>query len=444
MLSTDTFNCDTLIHAKWIVPVVPQNTVFTDCSLVINQGKITNILPSTEAKNRYSANSSFDLSEHIVTPGLINAHCHAAMSLFRGYADDLPLQSWLNDHIWPAEAKHVSSAFVKAGTELAIAEMIRSGTTCFTDMYFFPDETATVAHIAGIRCQLAFPIIEFPSAWAQNADEYINKGLLLRDQYRSHELIQFHFGPHAPYTVSDVSFKRIAVLAPELQAGIHVHLHETVEEVTQSLEEHQKRPLQRLFDLNALTPLSQCVHMTSLNKKDYELLKESGAHVIHCPESNLKLASGFCPVNQLLNENINVALGTDGCASNNNLDMFGEMHTAALLAKAVAEDASALDAYQVLEMATLNGAKAMNIEDVTGSLEVGKSADIIAVKIDAIDQHPLYDPVSQLVYTHNGHRVSHSWVQGKLLMNNRALTTLNEREIIANTQKWQDTIKQDN
>jgi 5-methylthioadenosine/S-adenosylhomocysteine deaminase len=444
MITTDTFSCDTLIHAKWIIPVIPQNTVFTDCSIIINDGKIINILPSTEAKNRYTPQKVYNLDEHIVTPGLINAHGHAAMSLFRGYADDLPLQSWLNEHIWPAEAKHVSSNFVKQGTELAIAEMIRSGTTCFTDMYFFPDETASVAHNTGIRCQVAFPILEFPSAWAKNADEYIQKGLSLRDKYRSHDLIQFIFGPHAPYTVSDDTFKRIAVLAPELQAGIHVHLHETVTEVTESLETTKKRPIQRLFDLNVLTPLTQCVHMTSLNKKDYELLKQSGAHVIHCPESNLKLASGLCPVQQLMDEGVNVALGTDGCASNNNLDMFGEMHTTALLGKVVAEDASALKAHQVLEMATINGAKAINMDDTIGSLETGKAADIIAVKVDPIDHLPMYDPISQLVYTHNGHRVSHSWIKGKLLMNERELTTLNEREVIANTQEWQKAIQENN
>ena len=433
--------CDLIIHARWIIPVVPKNKVFTDYSVAIEKGVIIAILPSVEARKHYQAETSVELDQHILTPGLINSHGHAAMSLFRGYADDLPLDTWLNHHIWPAERKHSSAKFVKDGTQLALVEMIRSGTTCFSDMYFFPEESAAVAHNAGIRCQITFPILEFPSAWADNADDYITKGLSLRDHYRSHERIAINFGPHAPYTVSDETFQRIAILAPELQACIQVHLHETAHEVTQSLNDHSKRPTQRLYDLNILTPLTQCVHMTSLDEIDYELLKQSGAHVIHCPESNLKLASGFCPVAKLLDEGINVALGTDGCASNNNLDMFGEMHTSALLGKAVAEDAAVIDSHQALRMATINGAKALNIDHITGSLEVGKAADMIAVKLDDIEHYPIYDPASQLIYTHNGHRVSHSWVQGKALMSNRELLTINEKEVIANTKQWQTIIE---
>ena len=433
--------CDCLIHAKWIVPVIPENKVFEDCSIVIQDQKIVALLPTAAAKKRFEAKEVFDLAEHILMPGLINTHGHAAMSLLRGYADDLPLDKWLNEHIWPAEGKHVSAKFVKEGVQLAIAEMIRSGTTYFSDMYFFPEETAAAAIETGIRCQLNFPIIEFPSSWAENANDYISKGLALRDQYRSNDLVSVDFGPHAPYTVSDETFTRVATLAPELQAGVQVHLHETQFEVEQSLNDHGKRPIQRLFDLNMLTPLTQCVHMTALTPEDIALVKQSGAHVIHCPESNLKLASGFCPVGELMDAGVNVALGTDGCASNNNLDMFGEMHTAALLAKAVKGDAATLNAQQALSMATINGAKAMNQEAITGSLEVGKSADMIAVKIDPLEQMPLYNPLSQLVYTHNGHRVSHNWVRGQCLMKDRVLTTINEREIIANTAKWQAAIQ---
>lgn len=434
-------HCDLLIHAKWLIPVIPQHKVFSDCSIAITDGKIQAILPRTEAHRTYQAKSLTQLDQHIVMPGLINAHGHAAMSLLRGYADDLPLHSWLNEHIWPAEGKYVNADFVRSGSELAIAEMIRSGTTCFSDMYFFPNETTRIAHEAGIRCQSSFPILEFPSAWAENADDYIQKGLALHDQYRSHELINVVFGPHAPYTVNDDTFQRIAVIAPEMQAAIQVHLHETAHEVNEAEKNTGKRPIQRLFELNVLTPLSQCVHMCVLNDNDIELLQRSGAHVIHCPESNLKLASGFCPVTKLMDAGVNVALGTDGCASNNNLDMFGEMHTAALLAKAVAEDAGALSAHQALAMATINGAKALNVDEQIGSLEVGKSADIIAVKIDPLEQNPLYDAASLLVYTHNGYRVTHSWVQGKPLMSDRKLLTLNEKEIIANTNYWQTIIK---
>ncbi len=433
---------DSIIHAKWIVPIIPQHQVFTDCCIVIHNGKIVDIKPSNQIDQIYQCQNTIHLNNHVLMPGLINAHGHAAMSLFRGYADDFPMQTWLEEHIWPAEAKYVSADFVKDGTELAIAEMIRSGTTGFSDMYFFPDQAAMVAHHAGIRCQLTFPILELPSAWAQHADEYISKGLALRDNYRSHELINIVFGPHAPYTVSDNTFKRIATLAPEIQTHIQVHLHESKIEVDSALSDTQKRPIQRLFDLQVLTPATQCVHMTQLTNKDIELVAESGAHVIHCPESNLKLASGFCPVQKLLDAGINVALGTDGAASNNNLDMFGEIHTAALLAKPVSKNAAALNAQQALEMATINGAKALGIAEETGSLEIGKAADMIAIEVDPMEQLPLHNILSTLVYHHNGHRVTHNWVNGKPLLQDRQLLTLNSKEIINKAQQWQHTLQQ--
>lgn len=431
---------DLIIHAKWILPVIPKNTLLQDCSLVIDKKRIVAIKPSDNIHQHYQATEEYQLDHHVLMPGLINAHGHAAMSLLRGYADDLPLDTWLNDHIWPTEAKYVSAEFVKEGAELAIAEMIRSGTTTFSDMYFFPEETAAVAHAAGMRCQITFPIFDFPCAWGSGPDDYISKGLALRDDYRNHERINVIFGPHAPYTVGDDTFIRIANLAPEIQSGIHVHLHETKGEVDAAVNESGRRPIQRLYDLQVLTPTTQCVHMTQINDDDIALLQQTGAHIIHCPESNLKLASGFCPVDKLLKAGINVALGTDGAASNNNVDMFGEMHTAALLGKAVAEDAAALNAQQVIEMATINGAKALGIDEDTGSLEVGKCADIIAIALDDIDHAPQHDILSQIIYTHNGHRVSHSWVNGLLLMQERKLTTVNINDIADKSKAWQQRL----
>jgi len=433
-------NVDSIIYARWIIPVIPHNKMFTDCALVIDNGNIIAIAPEKEVDERFSATHTHRLANHAVMPGLINAHGHTPMTLLRGYADDLPLQTWLEEHIWPAEGQFVDADFVQHGSKLAIAEMIRSGTTCFSDMYFFPEETASVAHNAGMRCQITFPVFEFPSNWGSGPDDYITKGLTLADHYRSHELINIGFGPHAPYTVSDETFKRIATLAPELQCAIHIHVHEIADEVARAVAEHGTRPLQRLHDLGVLTPQTQCVHMTQVNDEDIELLQSSGAHIIHCPESNLKLASGFCPVQTLMDADINVALGTDGCASNNNLDLFGEMHTAALLAKAVAGNAGALNAHQALQMATINGARALGIDDKVGSLEVGKAADITAIALDDIEQAPLYDLPSQLVYTHNGHRVSHVWVAGKLLMDNRNLLTLNTKDIAKTTYQWQQKL----
>ena len=432
---------DLVITADWIIPIVPADTVLTDHAIVIDDGKIIALVAKTEVEQRFQVKETVSLNKHILMPGLINAHGHLAMSLLRGYADDLPLQPWLEDHIWPTESKYISEQFVKDGAALAIAEMIRSGTTCFSDMYFFPDQTAEVAHQARMRCQLSFPILEFPSAWAANPDEYISKGLSLHDRYRTHSLITVGFGPHAPYTVSDETFARIVPLAMELQAGIQVHLHETAHEIDQSMSERDCRPLKRLYDLGVLTPQTQCVHMTQTNDEDIELLVSSGAHVVHCPESNLKLANGFCSVSKLGKAGVNVAIGTDGCASNNDLDLFGELHTASLLAKGVAGDAAAVNSYQALAMATINGAKALNIDDQVGSLEVGKAADIIAIDVDDLEQMPLYNPLSALVYTHNGHRVTHSWVQGRPLMADRQLLTINREEIMLKAHHWQQKLR---
>jgi 5-methylthioadenosine/S-adenosylhomocysteine deaminase len=432
---------DLIVHAKWIIPIIPSNTVLTDFSIVINNGVIVTIKLSNEVSNTYVAKEEKFLDKHAVMPGLINTHNHAAMSLLRCYADNLPLKSWLEDHIWPIEYKYANDKFVKQGTELALAEMIRTGTTCFSDMYFFSDQAALVADLAGIRCQIAFPILEFPSSWANDADEYINKGLALIDNYRTNSLINVVFGPHAPYTLSNNTFKRIVKLAQEIQSPIQIHLHETAGEVSSAIKESDIRPIERLNNLGVLTPTTQCVHMTQIIDEDIVLLQQSGAHIVHCPESNLKLASGFCPVGKLLKAGINVALGTDGAASNNNLDMFGEMHTAALLAKAVADDATTLNSYQTLEMATINGARCMGIDDLVGSLETGKMADMIAIELDPLEQAPLHDIASTIVYTHNGHRVTHSWVNGKALMDDRKLLTLNTQEIINNAKSWQKTLK---
>lgn len=431
---------DQIINARWIIPIVPHNRVLEDCALVIDQGNILALLPQEEATKRYQARQTLNLNNHVLMPGLVNAHGHAAMSLLRGYADDQPLHTWLNDHIWPAEGRWVSEEFVRDGTELALAEMIKTGTTCFADMYFYPEQAAQVCLDVKIRCQLAFPILDFPTAWGTGPDDYLNKGLNLHDTFRGNHLINVAFGPHAPYTVSDAPLQKIAMLSHEMDMPIHIHLHETAQEVSDSLAYYGKRPIQRLMDLGLLSPLAQCVHMTQIDDSDIALLQQTGAHVIHCPESNLKLASGFCPTHKLLSNGINVALGTDGAASNNDLDLFSELRTAALLAKAVANDAAALDAHSALRMATLNGAKALGLEEKIGSLQVGKSADLIAIDMGELEMQPIYNPASQLVYTHAGQRVSHVWVEGKALLIDRQLQTLNERELLGKAKWWRKQI----
>lgn len=435
-----TENVDILINSRWIIPVVPADQILEDCALAIDKGRIVAIVPQAEAAKRFTPRERIDLPKHILIPGLINAHGHAGMTLLRGFADDRALQQWLEEHIWPAEARWVDAEFVHDGCQLAMAEMIRSGTTCFADMYFFPDQVAKAAQQAGMRAQITSPVLDFPTAWAQDAEEYIHKALAVHDDFRSSDLITIGFGPHAPYTVSDEPLQRIAVLAEELQVPIQIHLHETASEVKQALDQDGKRPIERLQALNLLSPLTQCIHMTQVEKLDIEILSQSGAHVVHCPESNLKLASGFCPVDQLIKAGINVALGTDGAASNNDLDLLGEMRTAALLAKAVANDAAALNAHEALRMATINGAKAMGQEQHIGSLEVGKAADITAISVDSLEATPLFDPVSHLVYTNCSRDVSDVWVKGKPLLRNRQLKTLNEQEIRQKAGEWQKKV----
>jgi len=433
-------NIDTLIHARWIIPVDPANNLHMHHSVAIKSGKIVNILPSQEAKKCYQAESEHHLSEHVLIPGLINAHTHASMSLLRGLADDMPLMTWLNEHIWPAESLWVSEEFVADGTRLAIAEMLRGGITCFNDMYFFPDIAGHVSAAAGMRAVVGLILIDFPSAWAGNAEEYLQRGLEVHDQFRNNSLIRTAFAPHAPYSVSDAPLERLRILSDELEIPVHMHVHETIDEVQQSISSHGVRPLQRLHSLGLVSPSLMTVHMTQLESDEISILADSGAHVVHCPESNLKLASGFCPVAKLMQAGVNVALGTDGAASNNDLDMFSEMRSAALLAKGVARDASALPAHDALRMATLNGAKALGLDSEIGSLEIGKAADICAVNLGALESQPVYHPVSQLIYATGRDKVTDVWIAGRQLLRSGRLTTMDSQEIIARTEEWHSKI----
>jgi len=428
---------DTLIHARWIIPVEPESVTYDYHTLVIDSGKIIDLLPTDDAKQKYQGTSTENLENHALLPGLINCHTHAAMTLMRGSADDLPLMEWLQNHIWPMEQKWMSEAFVKDGTDLAIAEMILGGTTCFNDMYFFPEITAQQAIRHGIRAKVGLIVIDFPTVYAQNSDEYIEKGLALHEQLRLSDLCSTAFAPHAPYTVSDEPLQKLRTLADELELPIHIHVHETHHEVEQAQAQTGQRPLQRLHELGLVNPLLIAVHMTQLTDNEISLFAETGAHIVHCPESNLKLASGFCPVARCLAAGINVALGTDGAASNNDLDMFGEMRTAALLGKAVAGDASAIPAMTALRMATINGAKALGLDTCCGSLSIGKAADVIAIDLAHLETQPLYCPVSQIVYAASRQQVTDVWVAGKRLLKQRQLTTINIDDLKAKITEWQ-------
>jgi 5-methylthioadenosine/S-adenosylhomocysteine deaminase len=431
---------ETLIHARWVIPVEPDDRVLEYHSIAIDEGRISAVLPSAEARQSFQSRVTLDLNSHAVIPGLINAHTHAAMTLLRGIADDLHLMDWLQNHIWPAEQKWASEQFVHDGTQLAVAEMLRSGTTCFNDMYFFPEVSARVAAGGIIRACVGLILVDFPTAYADNADDYFAKGLALHDEYRDHPLIKCAFAPHAPYTVSDDPLKRVRVLADELELPVHMHVHETATEIKDSVMESGQRPLQRLQSLGLLSPALTAVHMTQLNDDEIRQLAESGASVVHCPESNLKLASGFCPVQKLLDAGVNVALGTDGAASNNDLNMLGEMRSAALLAKAVADDASALPAHTALRLATINGARALGLAEETGSLEIGKWADICAVNLGSLETQPLYEPVSQLVYAAGREQVSDVWVAGQHVLKSRELTHLDSKDLLQRARGWQTRI----
>ena len=432
-------NTDILIRARWIVPIEPDG-VLENHAIAIQDGRVIDVASNDEIAKKYRAHDVVDLPHHVLIPGLINAHTHAAMSLFRGLADDLPLMDWLQNHIWPAEAKWVNPDFVRDGTELAVIEMLKSGTTCFSDMYFFPEDTARVCLEAGMRAVVGLILIDFPTAYAQTADEYLHKAIALHDDLRAAELVTTAFAPHAPYTVSDEPLTKLRTLNDELNLPLHMHVHETEHEVVEAARVSGKRPLARLADLNLLQPNLVAVHMTQLTDAEIETLARSGANVVHCPASNLKLASGFCPVDRLLKSGVNVALGTDGAASNDNLDLLGEMRIAALLAKAVANDATALPAHQALRMATLNGAKALGIDDRVGSIEPGKAADLTAIDLSAADTQPVYNPISQLVYSAGREQVTDVWINGKQLLANRRLTTIDETAILRKAQSWREKI----
>lgn len=434
---------DLLIHARWIATGVGDEQVLEHHAIAIDKGVILEILPADEAANCYAAKHTVHLEEHLLHAGLVNAHGHAAMSLLRGIADDIPLQSWLQDHIWPLEGRWVDADFVYDGTTLAIAEMLLGGTTCFADMYFFPDAAAKAIKETGIRAQLAAPVLDFPTAWAQDAQEYIRKATELHDLYCHDPLISIAFGPHAPYTVSDEPLRKIATLAEEMDVPIHIHVHETAVEVSDAVAATGVRPMQRLADLGLLTPRLLCVHATQMNDDDIALIKDAGASIAHCPESNLKLASGFCPVATLLEAGINVSIGTDGAASNNDLDMLAEMRTTAMLAKAVAGNPSSVAAYTALQMGTINGAKALGLDDVIGTLEPGKSADIVAVDMNHLNTQPMYNPLSQLIYSAKSSQVSHVWVAGKALVENGELTQIDISLLKRKIHTWQSRLQAD-
>jgi 5-methylthioadenosine/S-adenosylhomocysteine deaminase len=432
---------DQLIHAKWIITCEPNQSPLENHAIAAHQGRILAILPSHEAKSLYEANQEQTLSTHALLPGLINSHTHSAMNMFRGLADDLALMEWLNEHIWPTEGKWVSDELVFDATQLAIAEMIRSGTTCFNDMYFFLDATAKAAELAGIRAHIGMTVIDVPTAWAKTPDEYFKKAIEFYHQYKNHELVTPTLAPHSTYTVSIENLIKVKELADEYQLKINIHLQEDPTEISQSLSKYQKRPLQRLHEIGMVSPDLIAIHMTQINDEDFEILQATRPSIVHCPESNMKLSSGAAPVEKLFAHGLNVSLGTDGAASNNDLNMLGEMRSAAFLAKLVNQNPKSLPAHTVLQMATLNSAKTLGKDKIIGSLAKDKAADFIAINLEEIETQPIFHPISQIVYAASRQQVTDVWVAGQQLLKNRQLLTLDEKEILKKAQIWRNRIK---
>ena len=433
--------CDLLIEAGFVIPVVPHAVVLEDHAVAVRGSEIVAILPIAEARQRFQPAQTIARPEAALLPGLVNAHTHNPMTLLRGVADDLPLMEWLQNHIWPVEAAVIGPEFVADGMALAIAEMIRGGTTCANENYFFPDVQAAVYKRHGFRARVGLPVIDFPTAWAKTSDEYFDRAGEVHDQWRGDALIGTTFAPHAPYTVNDDNFERVRMLSDQLDVPVHLHTHETAQEIIDSLQQYGQRPLARLDRLGLVNDRLIAVHMTQLTEAEIHLCAERGVSVVHCPESNLKLASGFCPACALQRAGVNLAIGTDGCASNNDLDMFSETRTAAQLAKAVANDATALDAASALHAATLGGARALGFGDLVGSIEAGKQADLICVDLGALETQPLHHVVSQLIYATGRHQVSDVWIAGKARMQQRVLVDIDTAALIANARQWRERIR---
>ena len=432
--------CDLIIEAGWVVPVVPHGVVLEEHAVVVSGGRIQAVLPTAEARRRFAPRERVSRPQAALLPGFVNAHTHNPMTLLRGVADDLPLKVWLQQHIWPIEAAVIGPDFVADGVTLAIAEMLRGGTTCCNENYFFPDVQAATYKRHGFRARVGLPVIDFPTAWAKSDDEYFDRAGEVHDAWRDDALVATAFAPHAPYTVNDANFARVRMLSDQLDIPVHLHLHETAQEVEQSIEQHGQRPIARIDRLGLFNDRLIAVHMTQLTDAEIHLCAERGVSVVHCPESNLKLASGFCPACALERAGITLAIGTDGCASNNDLDMVGETRTAALLAKAVANDAAGFNAHEALRAATLGGATAMGLDDHVGSIEPGKQADLACIDLGQLETQPLHHVVSQLIYATGRHQVSDVWIAGAHKLRERVLVDMDLDGILANARQWRQRI----
>ena len=434
-------NVSIIISTSWIFTSDPENQLLSDYSVVIENDKIIDLVPQSKVFNEYEADNTYQLTDHILIPGLINTHTHAAMSLFKGFADDLPLQEWLNNHIWPAEKEFVNSSFVKDGSILGLSEMIKSGITTFNDMYFFPDATAEAVKELGVRSNIGLVVLDFPTNYATDPEDYLLKGFEFRDKWRNEELITTSIAPHAPYSVSDEAFTLINTYSEELNINIHTHLHETQWEIEASIDKYGITPVQRLNNLGIIGPSLTAAHCVYLNDQDMGILAKNKVSIVHNPSSNMKLGSGIADVAKMLKQNLSVSLGTDSSASNNRLDIMEEMRLAALLIKGSTKSPESIPANEAIKMATINGAKALGLGSVIGSIEKNKKADLVAIDLSAIENQPIYNPISTLVYSSSRSDVSYVWIDGKIKLKEKSLVNIDEERIIQLAKKWQRKLK---
>lgn len=436
---------DTIFTGGVVLTMNEAFDLYQDGAVAVHNDSIVAVGPAASINNQYTANEVIDCSGQIIMPGLVNAHTHLPMTLLRGLADDLRLDVWLLGYIMPTERVFVDREFCYLGTKLAAAELIRSGTTCFADMYYFEEEVARAAAEAGIRGLAGQTVLKFPSPDSESYDAALARIDEFATNWKNHPLIIPAVAPHAPYTCTDEILEACAALAKKHDIPLIIHVSETAQEVADSREEYGMPPVPRIKKLGVLDHKCLCAHCVHLDKGEIRTIHNYNAGISHNPTSNLKLASGIAPVKEMLDQEINVGIGTDGTASNNDLDMFAEIHLAAILAKTASNDPTTLPARQALLMATRMGAAACHIDDITGSLEVGKRADIIVIDRDQLHNSPRFSHTddaiyAQLVYATKSTDVQHVMCNGQILMRDRELLTLDEKALIAQAQVMAEKI----
>jgi 5-methylthioadenosine/S-adenosylhomocysteine deaminase len=430
-----------IINNGIVITVDGSRRILNPGAVAINGTDIVAVDTPAAIAARYRAAQTIDAAGKVVMPGLINTHTHAAMVMFRGLGNDLNLMDWLQKYIFPAEAKTVSPEFVRIGTRLALVEMIESGTTTFADMYYFEEEVARVTKAAGLRGVLGQTVIEFPVADAKTPADALTRAEAFAKEFAHDDLITPSLAPHSVYTLDAKTLAATSALAKRLNIPIQIHLGETQAETAQSLERHKMRPVEILDSINFWAPITIGAHGVWINPDEIALLKRRGVGISHNPESNMKLASGTAPVVAYRKAGVNVGLGTDGAASNNDLDMFEAMRQAAFQQKLGTMDPTAISAPEAIEMATIGGARVLGQQARIGSLEAGKRADIIIVGMSKARQQPLYDAAAQIVYTTRGDDVETTIVNGKILMRDRKLLTLDENAVLAEARKTADLVR---